>query len=443
MRVLLINDYFFPSEVGGAEVSVQALSERLSQEGVEIEILTRYPASAEPPPQGGPFRVHFVPYRESGNPLFGIWERDYFSPMRMATRLTSLLSSGRYDIIHAHNLTSAIAVLMAKRAGTPLPPSVLTVRSYCHLCPLGHGLHFRNGGLLRCGPLRTARCLWEENPPSIKGTAGLLPFAASALALHRLAREAVQCFDRYVCISSFVDRAMQVSLGIDSAAVETIPEFLNTAHLRSSKGVSAEDSPFKTILYVGRLVKEKGLPTLLEAFERVVQQDRNLRLVIVGEGGLRAHLEEWVSGHRLDDRIVFVGPVKHNEVVTYFERADMVVVPSRWPEPLGIVVLEALFLGKPVIATAQGGILDIIQDRVNGLLVPSDDPLALAQAMDLLLSDADLRGRLQENGPATIAEKFDPRTLALRTLELYRQVMDSGTSDLHPAIPASMIEDAA
>ncbi len=408
---------------------MNALAHLFVQRGVEVEVLSRLPAATTPPKDASPFPVHFVPYREYRNPLLGVWELNYFSPMRMANRLTMLLSSEHYDILHAHNGLSAIAVLMAKRSGANLPPSVLTVRSYCHVCPLGHGLHFNRSGALRCGPLRTALCVWENGPPSARLAAGLLPFTLSCLALHRLAREAVSCFDRYICISSFLGRVMRTNLGINSELLATIPEFLDIGDLGNSTRADRRGEDSKTILYVGRLVKEKGLLTLLEAFKQVAESDARARLVIVGEGGLLGRLRTWSSEHRLEDRISFVGPVGHGDVADYFTEADIVVVPSLWPEPLGIVTLEALYLGKAVIATAHGGTMDILDDGVNGLLVPPGDPSALAAALLMLLNDSGLRKRLEARGPTSVAEKFGPEELARRTMEVYEELTPNASTD--------------
>lgn len=422
MKVLMVNDYFAPIEASGGEVSLAALADLLHQRGVEVEVLARAPASSEPPRDSVPFPVHFVPYRECRNPLDAIWETNYFSPMRMAMRLGQLLSSEAYDILHAHNCLSAIAVLMAKRSGVPLPPSVLTVRSYNHVCPLGHGLNVRNDGHIRCNLFRTAQCVWRAGLPSARRVVGLLPFALSSLALHHLAREAVACFDRYICISSFVRQAMEVNLGIRANQVATIPEFLDLRHLALPREERAPDEGPRTILYVGRLVREKGVGTLLEAFRRVVQTGSDARLVVVGDGGTRRELEAWSTAHGLGERVVFLGWVGHTGVAHYYQRADIVVVPSAWPEPLGIVVLEALYFGKAVIATRRGGILDVIEDGVNGLLVPHADPSALADAMLLLLNDPELRERLGKAGPGTIAERFAPDELTRRTLDVYQEL---------------------
>jgi glycosyltransferase involved in cell wall biosynthesis len=420
MRILQVTDFFHPFEVGGAEISVRTLSRLLTQWGVEVEVLSGYPGSRELPPSDQPFPVHYVPYREPRNPILATWEQSYFAPARMAERLKELLRNGRFDLLHAHNQVSAVAVLMAKRAGASLPPSILTAHSYCHVCPLGHALRMRSDGTLHCGLRTVTRCIWEDGPVKGRKVAGILPLALTTRALHVLSREAVSCFDRYICISTAVRRSMEATLGVDAEVVYTLPEFLELQTLAHGMEIGEDHPSGQTVLYVGRLVKEKGLPNLLEAFRRVAAEEEGVRLVIVGGGALMGGLQAWVDGHGLRGRVTFTGPVPHGEVGRYFDDAAIVVVPSRWPEPLGMVVLEALYAGKPVVATGHGGIVDIIEDGVNGILVPPEDPAALSGAILQLLRDPPLRARLQRSGPSTVADRFDPATLARRTLEIYQ-----------------------
>ena len=137
--------------------------------------------------------------------------------------------------------------------------------------------------------------------------------------------------------------------------------------------VAAPEEP-PHALYVGRLSEEKGVGELAEAA-------RGLPLRVVGDGPLRALLPQAVG---------FVPP---HELGPWYERAAVVVVPSR-REGYGMVAREAMAYGRPVVATAVGGLLDAVEDGVTGLLVPPGDPSALRAAIERLLGDADLRARL-------------------------------------------------
>ena len=148
-------------------------------------------------------------------------------------------------------------------------------------------------------------------------------------------------------------------------------------------------------LYVGRLSEEKGVRELAEAA-------RDLPLVVVGDGPLRS---------LFPDAVGFVPP---HELGPYYERASVVVVPSR-REGYGMVAREAMAYGRPVVATAVGGLVDAVEDGVTGLLVPAGDSGALREALIKLLGNAELRGRLGEAAAMRIADGFS-RTVQVAAL---------------------------
>jgi glycosyltransferase involved in cell wall biosynthesis len=148
-------------------------------------------------------------------------------------------------------------------------------------------------------------------------------------------------------------------------------------------------------LYVGRLASEKGVEELAEA-------TRGLALVVVGDGPLR---------HLLPQAVGFVSPER---VGSYFEKAAVVVIPSR-REGFGVTCAEAMAHGRPVVATAVGGLLDLVEDGVTGLLVPPGDPVALRAALERLLGDPALRERLGAAARRRARRRLDwePATRAL------------------------------
>jgi glycosyltransferase involved in cell wall biosynthesis len=149
------------------------------------------------------------------------------------------------------------------------------------------------------------------------------------------------------------------------------------------------------ILYVGRLSAEKGVLELMEAC-------RGLPLEVVGDGPLR---------NRIPDALGFVPP---GELGPYYERAAVVAVPSR-REGYGMVAREAMAWGRPVVASSIGGLVDAVEDGVTGLLVPPGDAGRLREALERLLADAELRGRLGAAGRVRATEElsFEASTDAL------------------------------
>ncbi|MFC8733032.1 glycosyltransferase family 4 protein [Luteimicrobium sp. NPDC057192] len=159
--------------------------------------------------------------------------------------------------------------------------------------------------------------------------------------------------------------------------------------------------PARYVLGTGRLVRIKGFDLLLRAFATAGLDDE-LRLVVAGAGPERDALHALAAELGVADRVVLPGSLPRDQVVTVMRRAEALVVPSR-VEAFGIVVLEGLRAGVPVVATARGGVVEIVTDGVDALVVDPEDQRALAVALRRAVVDPALRERLATAGPRTAA----------------------------------------
>lgn len=153
-----------------------------------------------------------------------------------------------------------------------------------------------------------------------------------------------------------------------------------------------------TFVYVGRLTRQKALPDLVDALRLV----GGASLEIVGDGPERAALEAKVASSGLNGRVRFVGAQPRTEVLSRLAGARAAVLASSW-ENLPHAAVEALAVGTPVVATAVGGVPEVVRDGENGLLVPAHDPHALANALRAILEDDALRGRLAAAAQPSVA----------------------------------------
>lgn len=180
------------------------------------------------------------------------------------------------------------------------------------------------------------------------------------------------------------------------------------------------------LLFVGRLVERKGVIHLLRAVARL--NDPRVRLTVVGDGPLSLSLRDAARDLGLDDgRAEFTGPVSPEELRHQFERCDVFVLPAVEDskgdvEGLGVVLIEAIAHGRPVIASASGGIPDIVRDGSTGLLVPPGDEEALARAIARLRDDPALAGRLVAEGQAHVERTFSWDTIVAELNNLYADV---------------------
>jgi len=190
------------------------------------------------------------------------------------------------------------------------------------------------------------------------------------------------------------------------------------------------------ILFVGRFEKRKGFNYLLKAYELVKQEVPGCRLIAVGPGvRLRKKYEKQVRSHRLDD-VVFTGYAAYSDLPRYYTTADVVCFPATGRESFGIVLLEAMAVGKPIVATAIDGYACVLTDGVEGIAVPPRNGEKLAEALLKLINDEPLRRQMGAEGkPKALA--YDWSLLARRVLDFYVETLDrvkrsESTSEIEP-----------
>jgi glycosyltransferase involved in cell wall biosynthesis len=170
---------------------------------------------------------------------------------------------------------------------------------------------------------------------------------------------------------------------------------------------------------VAALVPHKGQRYLIEAAHLVVQQLPDARFVILGEGELREHLEKQVHEHHLEKHVLLPG--FRTDVLGCIKGFDLFVMSSV-TEGLGTSLLDAMACGRPIVATRAGGIPEIVEHEVNGLLVPVRDHHALADAIVRALKDPDMRRQMGEAGLARANQRFTVERMVAETATVYARV---------------------
>ena len=202
-----------------------------------------------------------------------------------------------------------------------------------------------------------------------------------------------------------------------------------TAAEAAPRSSRPDTAPFR-LLFVGRLVERKGVTHLLDALP-TLRARRAVELDVVGDGPLRAELATRARELGLGDVVRFPGFLPERELGDLFARADTFVLPAVEDakgdvEGLGVVLIEALVHGLPVVASESGGIVDIVQHERTGLLVPPGDAAALAAALERLATDPMLRERLARAGRQHARVTFSWDGIIDRLVELYRSLVRTG-----------------
>ena len=178
------------------------------------------------------------------------------------------------------------------------------------------------------------------------------------------------------------------------------------------------------ILFIGRLEKRKGLDYLLEAYKQIKPEIPDSRLIVVGPGiRLRNKYEKRVKRGRLED-VVFTGYATYRDLPRYYKTADVVCCPATGQESFGIVLIEAMAVGKPIVASDIPGYNNVVTHGTEGLLIPPRNAAKLAEALTSLLTDESLRQQMGTRGRAE-AQKYDWEHLARNMMNYYLGVLNA------------------
>lgn len=231
-------------------------------------------------------------------------------------------------------------------------------------------------------------------------------------------RRGLRRADAVTACSGFVLSDAEERFGLEPGRGEVVP---NGVDVPPREAPVPFAQPYERFVFAaGRLVHKKGFDLLVEAFAELTERHPEVGLVIGGDGPGRPRLEAAIVRCRAPDRILLAGRLSPAEVAWAMEAAAAFVLPSR-VEPFGIVVLEALRAGAPVVVSSRGGATDIVRDGLDGLVVDPLDTAGLAEAVGRLLADPELARRLTQAGPIRASE-FSWDRLGARYREIHARV---------------------
>jgi glycosyltransferase involved in cell wall biosynthesis len=294
-------------------------------------------------------------------------------------------------------------------------PSVYFAHNYTAFSPSGALYYHRSRSI--CGFDRAPRwrCLFNAYA---QGCNTRRP--DRLLATYRRAqvtRRWVLRTDAVVCDSSYVaDR--HVRAGFDASRIHVLPSPVPIPEpLPASPAVAPP-----RLLFAGRLVASKGLEVVVRALPGV---DSSVVLVVAGDGPQRPALARLAGALGVGTRVQFLGQLSTPELAQEYLTAAVVVVPSLWPEPLGMVGPEALSFARPVVGSGVGGMGEWLMDAVTGLVAPAGDPVALSRQVNRLLDDPALARRLGRAGRQLIEQRFSVGHHVDALLRVFEQVQQA------------------
>lgn len=307
----------------------------------------------------------------------------------IAYRLAKVFQHGRPDIVHTHKYKDSILATMAARCvGVP------------HVIRVVHGMPEPFNGL------RNANMF--------------LYTMVDRLVMGRLVA-------RIIAVSSDIERALVRTYGTDRIVRIHNGIDLDVVRVRTPRSDKRKEWNFSGAVTlvgtVGRLVPVKGHTVLLDALQILHQSNRTVNLLIVGDGPLRGHLEAEVRRLGLEQFVRFAG--HQADAYDFINMMDVFVLPSLH-EGIPMVLLEALALQRPVVATRVGGIPEVIEHGRTGLLAEPSDATSLARLIQRIVEDSPMAVSMGKAGRTRVEEEFTALTMAGKTADLYEHVLSKG-----------------
>jgi len=411
--VLLVTDAF-PPVCGGSGWSTYELARGLRGRGHSVAVVQPKPrTNGVRQSQYDGFVVH-----EFGAPAPDIpYVRNYFKSERLTASLTAflrdLLSRERFDVVHGQHVMTAVAAVDAAREARI--GSVVTVRDYWPVCYWSDLLITADGLTLcpECSVANMTKCVAPHAGSLWPAALPMIPYMRANLTRKRegLARAGAVVAVSARIAADLRERAPE----LHSTRIVVIPNPVDVQALRAAAAPQPSSVPSGPYaLYLGKLARNKGSDFLIEV---VRQAQLDWPLVVAGDGPDRAQLQEQAAASGGDVR--FTGWVDRDEAVRLLSHAAMLIFPSRGPESLSRVLIEASAVGAPIAAMDTGGTRDIIEPDVSGLL--SSTPAQLAADVKRLRLDDALRARLGAAARAKVERDFESAAVVARMETLYKE----------------------
>lgn len=332
-KILLVTNEYPPEKIAGTAISTRCLAEELTTKGYDVTVVVTSS-------KDGPSRV-----------LDGTIEVYRLKPVDL--RMTRMIQR---------------AILVARIAQRKRPDIM-------------------QGQSLSCGFL-AALVGRSLRIPSVTYIQGYDLYESGRLARRTYIRWALRHSRRLVAVTEELGQKAAI---LAERHVDVIPHGLkvhktHNIDRRTARAQLGFPEDIGIVLFVGRLISNKGVKYLVEAMPFVLAMHPNTRLLVVGEGEEKFRLAALAHELRIDDRVILMGQRSHEDVIRIMRAANVFVLPSL-AEPFGIVLVEAMSCGLPIVATRVMGIPWIIRDRANGYLVPAGDAMALARRISQLLAN--------------------------------------------------------
>lgn len=393
MRILMLSWEYPPHVVGGLGKHVGDLSPALARRGVAVHVVTPWAGATETQEQAPGLWVHRLAAPIEGGYGSSFYDQALATNAALSAALPEFIERfGPFDLIHTHDwLTAPCARDLKHRYKLPLIATI-------HATERGRG----RGQLPNEQAHRINALEWE------------------------LTYEAW----RVICCTRYMANEIQAYFATPPDKIDVIPNGVDPAQFDALNGLdlSAFRARYalpeeKIVFYVGRIVAEKGVDVLIQAVPRVLEGYPQAKFVIAGQGPELGRLQALAQAMGVAHKVLFTGYISDDERNRLFKVADCAVFPSLY-EPFGIVALEAMAAGVPVVVSEVGGLAEVVQHAETGITIYPNDPGSCAWGILHTLQHPHWAQRRVENAQRIVRTVYNWDTIAAQTEAVYRRVLE-------------------
>jgi|GEM_PF-1489195 len=402
---------FYGTVTGGAEISVNLLKEGLLQNGINVFLYTTRKGICEE-------NVFYIP--RSGFHRKVIVFGSFIIDRLIAWQACKLLKKNIPDVIHAHDIyITPAAYLVAKKLRIPLVVTVrdeqkprINIFNKKFVCTFPNYIYCKNddNNLVDC-----VKCVFSKKSSFFSFGAIISPYR---LGRSRTIFRALTKADKVIAISNFIKGQLNI-YGIAQEKIEVIynaaPDWENLSESNKSDIIN--------LFTAGRIDEEKGFQTALSAIKVLVDKGKNVKLIIAGDGSYLNELKKIAIELKIASFVSFVGKRKFAELKNFYFFCDIVLFPTINAEPFGRIAVEALAAGKPIVASAVGGIPEIVIDEKTGFLFSPENFEMMADKIIRLIDSLEMRENMAKAAKERAVQVFNKNILAKKTIELYKKII--------------------
>lgn len=387
MKILMLTWEYPPRVVGGISRVVHDLSKRLIKDGHEVTVVTYRDGDVPEFEDDKGVKVYRVDNYMINPNNFIDWIMQL--NFNMIAKVNQLIAeNGEFDVIHAHDWLVAYAAKTIKNSYNI--PLVATI----HATEAG-----RNSGI------------HDDTQRYINDTEWMLTYEATEVIVN----------------SNYMKNELQRLFGLPFEKINVVPNGVNLTTFNNIERDYEFRRKFamdneKIILFMGRLVYEKGVQHLISAMPKILNGYHDAKLVIAGKGGMLDELKEQVYSMGISDKVCFAGYQSGKDVAKMYKAADISVFPSTY-EPFGIVALEAMLAERPIVVSDIGGLNEIVQHRENGMKSYAGNPNSIADSILELLYDHQLYDNVVRKAKNKVRNEYNWNKIAQDTHFTYQKAI--------------------